>query len=56
MNTQVYVTFDGNKAIARVTRHLNEVIAIYSITPPHLEKNGWIKPPGNCTFRRIDIK
>ncbi|WP_172582070.1 hypothetical protein [cyanobacterium endosymbiont of Rhopalodia gibberula] len=32
MNTQVYVTFDKNKAIARVTYHVNEVISIYPIT------------------------
>ncbi|WP_171816429.1 hypothetical protein [cyanobacterium endosymbiont of Epithemia turgida] len=46
----------GNKAVVRVTRHVNEVIAIYPITFPHLEKNGRIKPPDNCTFRRLNIK
>ncbi|HZC58781.1 MAG TPA: hypothetical protein VE154_02235, partial [Chthoniobacterales bacterium] len=31
--TRCYETFDGNEAVARVAYQLNEVIAIYPITP-----------------------
>ncbi|ERT05799.1 ferredoxin (flavodoxin) oxidoreductase [Lyngbya aestuarii BL J] len=33
MNTKTYATLDGNEAVARVAYRLNEVIAIYPITP-----------------------
>lgn len=33
MNETVYVTLDGNEAVARVAYKVNEVIAIYPITP-----------------------
>lgn len=33
MNTRQYATLDGNEAVARVAFRLNEVIAIYPITP-----------------------
>ncbi|MBP0040744.1 MAG: pyruvate:ferredoxin (flavodoxin) oxidoreductase [Roseofilum sp. SBFL] len=33
MNTKNYATLDGNEAVARVAYKLNEVIAIYPITP-----------------------
>ncbi len=33
MNTKTYATIDGNEAVARVAYRLNEVIAIYPITP-----------------------
>ncbi|MGB5770356.1 MAG: pyruvate:ferredoxin (flavodoxin) oxidoreductase, partial [Crocosphaera sp.] len=33
MNTKNYATIDGNEAVARVAYRLNEVIAIYPITP-----------------------
>src|ERR1041385_8024919 len=33
MNTPVFKTIDGNEAVARVAYALNEVIAIYPITP-----------------------
>jgi len=33
MNTRQYTTLDGNEAVARVAFPLNEVIAIYPITP-----------------------
>ena len=33
MNTKHYATIDGNEAVARVAYRLNEVIAIYPITP-----------------------
>jgi pyruvate-ferredoxin/flavodoxin oxidoreductase len=33
MNTSTYATLDGNEAVARVAYKLNEVIAIYPITP-----------------------
>jgi pyruvate-ferredoxin/flavodoxin oxidoreductase len=33
MSTRNYVTLDGNEAVARVAYKLNEVIAIYPITP-----------------------
>ncbi len=33
MNSKTYATIDGNEAVARVAYRLNEVIAIYPITP-----------------------
>ncbi|OAB63541.1 pyruvate-flavodoxin oxidoreductase [Leptolyngbya valderiana BDU 20041] len=33
MNAKTYATLDGNEAVARVAYRLNEVIAIYPITP-----------------------
>jgi pyruvate-ferredoxin/flavodoxin oxidoreductase len=33
MNSRIYATLDGNEAVARVAYALNEVIAIYPITP-----------------------
>ncbi|MBW4496297.1 MAG: pyruvate:ferredoxin (flavodoxin) oxidoreductase [Oscillatoria princeps RMCB-10] len=33
MNTKTFATLDGNEAVARVAYKLNEVIAIYPITP-----------------------
>ena len=33
MNTKIYATIDGNKAVARVAYRFNEVIAIYPMTP-----------------------
>ncbi|GBF80788.1 pyruvate:ferredoxin (flavodoxin) oxidoreductase [Aphanothece sacrum] len=33
MSTKTYATIDGNEAVARVAYRLNEVIAIYPITP-----------------------
>ncbi|MFM7372317.1 MAG: pyruvate:ferredoxin (flavodoxin) oxidoreductase, partial [Sphaerospermopsis kisseleviana] len=33
MKTRTYATIDGNEAVARVAYPLNEVIAIYPITP-----------------------
>ncbi|NJO45029.1 MAG: pyruvate:ferredoxin (flavodoxin) oxidoreductase [Oscillatoriales cyanobacterium RM2_1_1] len=33
MNTKAFATIDGNEAVARVAYKLNEVIAIYPITP-----------------------
>lgn len=33
MTTKTYITLDGNEAVARVAYKLNEVIAIYPITP-----------------------
>ncbi len=33
MNTKTFATLDGNEAVARVAYRLNEVIAIYPITP-----------------------
>ncbi|ACK67864.1 pyruvate flavodoxin/ferredoxin oxidoreductase domain protein [Rippkaea orientalis PCC 8801] len=33
MNAKTYATIDGNEAVARVAYRLNEVIAIYPITP-----------------------
>ena len=30
---KVYVTIDGNEAVARIAHKINEVIAIYPITP-----------------------
>ncbi|WP_017715389.1 pyruvate:ferredoxin (flavodoxin) oxidoreductase [Kamptonema formosum] len=33
MNTKIFATLDGNEAVARVAYKLNEVIAIYPITP-----------------------
>ncbi|YAI82480.1 MAG: hypothetical protein ACQJCO_02485 [cyanobacterium endosymbiont of Rhopalodia sterrenbergii] len=40
LNIQVYATFDDNEAFAGITYHVNEVIAIYPITLPYIEKNG----------------
>jgi len=31
--SKIYETIDGNEAVARVAHKLNEVIAIYPITP-----------------------
>ncbi|MFN4875263.1 MAG: pyruvate:ferredoxin (flavodoxin) oxidoreductase [Aphanizomenon sp.] len=33
MNTRTYATIDGNEAVAKIVYQLNEVIAIYPITP-----------------------
>ena len=33
MRTKNYATLDGNEAVAKVAYKLNEVIAIYPITP-----------------------
>ena len=33
MNKKIFLTLDGNEAVARIAYTLNEVIAIYPITP-----------------------
>ncbi len=33
MSSKTFATLDGNEAVARVAHKLNEVIAIYPITP-----------------------
>ena len=50
MNAKEFETIDGNEAAARVAYQLNEVIAIYPITPAspmggmanELQKRTWV--------------